>query len=102
MHLLLDIERRRGDHQIGPILLVFAAPYQLRIEIAIAPLIRHAQRALLLLAHHRLVFRRRDVLAGSLVMRQSDDGPLDLRFWGLGGHWGSLRYGTGLGGPGCD
>lgn len=36
MHLLLDVERRGVHHQIGPVLLILAAPDELRVQVAIA------------------------------------------------------------------
>ena len=34
--LLLDVERRRVDDEIAPVLLVLAAPDELRVEVAVA------------------------------------------------------------------
>ncbi len=73
VHLLLDVERRRRHHQIAPILLVLAAPDELRIEVAIAPLPGHPQRALLLLFHQRLVLGGGDVLARVVAVLQLFD-----------------------------
>ena len=36
MDLLLDVERRRMDDEVAPVLLVLAAPDELRIEVAVA------------------------------------------------------------------
>jgi hypothetical protein len=36
MNLLLDVQRRRMHHQFAPVLLVFPAPDELRVEIAVA------------------------------------------------------------------
>ena len=36
--LLLDVERRRTGDQVGRVLFVLAAPDELRIEVAVAPL----------------------------------------------------------------
>ena len=73
MHLLLDVERRRRNNQIGPVLLVLASPNELRIEVAVPPLVGHADRALLLGAHHRLKLSRGYVLARSLLVRKCFD-----------------------------
>ena len=54
MDLLLDVERRRVHDQVGPVLLVLAAPDELRVEVAVAPLVGHADRVLLVLPHHGL------------------------------------------------
>jgi len=39
VHFLLDVERRRGDHQVAPVGAVLAAPYQLRVEVGVAVLL---------------------------------------------------------------
>ena len=75
--LLLDVERRGVDDEIAPVLLILAAPDELRIEVAVAALIGHADRALLILLQHGLIFGRRDVLPLRLVVLE--------RFDGLGG-----------------
>ena len=46
--LFLNVERRRVDDEIAPVLLILPAPDELRIEIAIAPLVSDANRILLL------------------------------------------------------
>jgi hypothetical protein len=46
VHLLLDVERRRLDDQVGPVLLVLAAPDELRVQVAVAPLIGQPDRVL--------------------------------------------------------
>jgi hypothetical protein len=73
VHLLLDVERRSMDHEIAPVLLVLAAPDQLRIEVGVAR-IADLFRVLLLLLQHRLEFGRRDVFAPRLVVRERLDG----------------------------
>ena len=72
--LLLDVERRGMDDQIGPVLLVLAAPDQLRVEVAVAALVGHADRTLLSLLHDGLVFRRGDVLPRCLLVLERLDG----------------------------
>jgi hypothetical protein len=72
VHLLLDVERRRLDDQVGPVLLVLAAPDELRVEIAVPPLILFADRRLLLLVHDRLELGRRDVAALVRVPQRLD------------------------------
>ncbi len=98
MDLLLDVERRRMDHQIGPVLLVLAAPDELRVEVAVAALVGHADRALLLLLHHRLEFGRGNVLALGLVVLERLDG--------LAAAFGFLAmdflYSSGCGGDSVD
>ena len=44
MYLLLDIEWRRGNHKIGPVLLILTSPYKLRVEVAIAAFVGNADR----------------------------------------------------------
>lgn len=73
VHLLLDVERRRGHHEVRPVLLVLAAPHELRIEVAIAPLIGDADRRLVRLRHHALELRRGDVLARGVRVRERLD-----------------------------
>ena len=80
MDLLLDVERRRGHNQVGPVLLVLAAPDQLRIEVAIAALIGNADRRPFLVAHHGLVLGGGNVLARSLVVGERFDDLLRLLF----------------------
>jgi hypothetical protein len=45
--LLLDVERRRVDDEIAPVLLVLAAPDELRVEVAVAALVGDADGVLL-------------------------------------------------------
>jgi hypothetical protein len=46
VHLFLDVEGRRLDDQVAPIVLVLAAPDELRVEVAMAPLIGEPDRRL--------------------------------------------------------
>ena len=84
MHLFLDIQRRRMHHQVGPVLLILAAPDQLRIEIAVATFVSHTDGALVILLQHRLVFSRRDVLARRLLVRE---GCYLFLLFGFSGHF---------------
>ena len=77
---LLDVERRRVHHEVGPVLLILAAPDQLRVQVAVAALVGHADGALLLLLHHRLIFGGGDVLAPGLLVRERFDGLRALFF----------------------
>src|SRR5687768_9498711 len=74
MHLLLNKQRRRMDDEVGPVLLVLPAPYDLRVEVPIPPLVRHPQRRLLLGPHDRLQLRGRNVLPRRLGVLEGDDG----------------------------
>ena len=79
MDLLLDVERRRVDDEVAPVLLVLAAPDELRVEVAVAALVGDADRALLApSASTDWIFRRRNVLARRLVVRERLDGLLSL------------------------
>ena len=44
MDFFLDVEGRDVDHQVVQVLLVLAPPDQLGVQIAVAPLVGHAQR----------------------------------------------------------
>src|SRR5437879_5488837 len=67
MDLLLDVERRRLDDEVAPVLLILAAPDELRVEIAVAPLVGDAPRLFRLLLDDGLVLRGRDVLSGGFL-----------------------------------
>ena len=71
--LFLDVDRRRVDDEVGPVLLVLAAPDQLRVQVAVAALIGDTNGRLLVLLHYRLVFGRGDVLAGGVVVLEGFD-----------------------------
>jgi hypothetical protein len=85
MHLLLDVQRWRRDDEVAPVLLVLAAPDELRVDVAISGRLLLAQlggvgarvanllRLLLFGRQHRLVFGGRDVLAPGLVVGQRFD-----------------------------
>ena len=74
MDLLLDVERRRLDDQIRPVRHILAPPHQLRIEIAITPLVSHLDGPLHPRRDKRLQFRRRRILPRRLVMGERVDG----------------------------
>ena len=78
VYLLLDVERRRLDDEIGGVLLVLAAPDELRVEVAIAPLVGHADRRLVLIRDDGVELHRRDVAPRRLVVDEGLDrlGPL--------------------------
>ena len=84
MHFLLDVERRCLDDQVRPVLFVLPPPHQLRVQIAIAPLIGNLDRVLLVLMHHRLKLSRGDVLARRGGVGECCDGL--LRFLGFSRH----------------
>ena len=79
MYLLLDAYGRGLHDQVRPVLSVLAAPDELRVEVAVAPLVGHVDGVQLLVAHDRLVFRGGDVLAVLPLVGQGLDrfqGPL--------------------------
>ena len=80
VHLLLDVERGRLHHQVGPFQQVLAPPDQLRIQIAVPPFIGNLNRALVPFRNHRLIFDGRDVFARRLLMGQRFYPLLALRF----------------------
>jgi hypothetical protein len=91
--LFLDVERRCVDDEVGPVLLVLAAPDQLRVQVARAvdflvgqadegALVGDAHRRLLVLLHHRLVFGGGDVLAGGLKVLEGFDAERGLGGFG--------------------
>ena len=49
--LLLDVERRRMDDEVAPVLLVLAAPDELRVEVAVAALVGDADGRTVFAAH---------------------------------------------------
>ena len=84
MNLLLDVERRRGHVERRKVLLVFAAPDKLRVEVAVAPRVGNTQRAALVVRiDHRLILDRRDVLPLGLAVGEGID---FLATRGLAGH----------------
>ncbi len=85
MNFLLDVDWRRLDHEIRPVLLIFASPNQLRVKVAIALCLlffqscRAARKhdvngALFFLLQNRLVFGRGNILARSLVVHEGLNG----------------------------
>ena len=77
MDFLLDVERRRVDDEIAPVLLILAAPDELRIEVGVARILYRLGLFFLFLKHG-LVLSGRDVLALGLVVLKSLDGFGDL------------------------
>ena len=77
----LDVEWWCVDNQVAPVLLVLAAPNQLRVQVGIAGVADLLGRRLVLL-HKGLLLSRRKVLALGLVMREG----FDVFGCYLGGH----------------
>ncbi|WP_366143442.1 hypothetical protein [Accumulibacter sp.] len=67
VYLLLNVERRRMDDEVAPVLLVLAAPDELRVEVGV-PRVAHLPGVLLRLVEHRLVFGGRNVPAPGVVV----------------------------------
>ena len=79
VHLLLDVQGRRLNDEVRPVLGVLAAPDELRVEVAVAPLVGHLDGVQLLVPHDRLILRGGDVLAVLALVGQGLDcfqGPL--------------------------
>ena len=89
MHLLLDIQGRGMDHQIRPVLLVLATPYQLRVQVRVARIL-HRHRRLLIVADHRSVLDRRNILPLVVGVPNRIDGFDGLFIAGL------FRHGEGV------
>ena len=66
MHLLLKVDRRRVDGQLG-LIRILPTPDELRIEIAVAPLIGHLDCLSIRGFHDRFEFGRGNVRAGFVV-----------------------------------
>src|SRR3984893_6246797 len=82
VNFLLNIDRRRGNEQRLAILLILAAPDELRIEIGIARIAQNLHR-LVVVRHKALIFRSRDVDALRRVVTIALDA-------GFGGGWRSM------------
>ena len=54
--------------EVRPVLLVLPPPHELRVEVAVATLVRDLDGASEVLLHHRLVLRGRDVLPRCLTV----------------------------------
>ena len=89
MDLLLDVQRRCMDDQIRPVLLVFATPDQLRVQVRV-PRILHRHRRLLIVADHRSVLDRRNVLPLVVGVPNRIDGFDGLFVGGLLRHGGEV------------
>lgn len=92
----LDVDGRGGHDEIGPVLLIFAAPDELGVEVAVEAGIADGVDALLVFVEDGLELRGGDVAAAGLVM---DEG-LDL--FGGWGCSGFLGHGSGSRGGGSD
>ena len=79
MHFFLNIERGGIHHEVGPVLLVFAAPDQLRIEIAIAAGIRDLDRTAIIMLDNGFHFRRRNIRPPGIRMLDRGDCLFCLR-----------------------
>ena len=66
--LLLDEERRRLRNEVGGVLLIFAPPDELGIEVTVAPLIGNPERAAVVPFHDSLVLGSGDVLPRGITV----------------------------------
>ena len=91
MDFLLGEERRGGDDQVAVVLLVLAAPDQLRVEVAVAPLVCDADGQPVGLGHDRLQLGGGDVAPGVIAVGVGDDvlGRGSAAAWS--GHGGTSR-----------
>ena len=89
--LLLGEQRWGGDDQVAVVLLVLAAPDQLRVEVPIAPLVGDADWQPVGVGHDWLQFGRRDVPPGVVRVGDGDD-VLGLRSAARSGHGGTSRH----------
>src|SRR5437867_7153754 len=82
--LFLDVQWRSMHDEVAPVLLVLAAPDELRVEVTVTPFIRDTNRALCFLLHHRLIFGGGDILAPRFVVLEGDDslGVFAVGFFG--------------------
>src|SRR5688500_11380645 len=85
MNLLLDVERRRLDDEIAPVLVVLAAPDELRIEVGV-PWIAHLFTSEVLGFEDGLMLGGRNVQP--LVVGMTERLDLLLALW----RGGSLRH----------
>ena len=76
VHPLLDVQRRGVHHQVRRVLLILAAPDELRVKVAVASFVCYLDGAALLIPEQRLVLRARDVTPRGVVVSN--------RFHGLG------------------
>ena len=93
--LLLDVDRHRGDGQRLAVLLVLAAPDQLRVEVGVAGIhlgvlvrivlagVGRRRGRRLVLAHQRLQLGGRDVRALGLIVGEGLDAGARLSWSGL-------------------
>ena len=73
MDALLDVERRRVDDEVGPVLLVLAAPDQLRVQIAVAAFVGDAEGGLIVFLHQRLMLGAGKVFASGYGVGEGFD-----------------------------
>src|ERR1700683_5579509 len=81
MNFFLDIDRRRMRNQIRPVLLVFTAPDQLRVQVTVPALVCNPDGALMLLLQHGLELGGRNIFARSLFVGEWGASLLLLRLW---------------------
>ena len=73
MDAFLDVEGRRVDDQLRPVLLVLAAQDQLRVQVAVAPGVGNLDGTLLRVLHQRLVLGAGQILAAGIAVGEGFD-----------------------------
>jgi hypothetical protein len=93
MDLFLDVKRRRGHDEVGPVGNVLATPDELRVEVAVAAFVGDLDGGFVLRPHEGLVFGGGEVLAPGVVVAQGGDGLGFAGGFGFGRH-GELECGV--------
>ena len=83
MDFFLNVKRRGVDDEVAPVLLIFPAPDELRVEVAIA-LVARLDRMLLFLLHDGLILRGGNVLPLRFVVDKRLHALLRFCFGGFG------------------
>ena len=68
MNLLLNEKRRCPNDEVGPILHILSTPDELRVEVAVTPLVRDLNRVLIFFGKQRLILGGRNVLSRRLTV----------------------------------
>ena len=73
VNFLLNIEWWHLYNEVRPVLLVFAAPDKLRVEVTVATVISNTNRALFIFFHDRLMFGCWNIFACCLIVPDGFD-----------------------------